>query len=91
MNEVNETDASGVNVRIGRYDQKCMNRVITHDEVRKAVGIDNIPYAMYNEGRECMIKRLTALFNAVWENGCVPNVWNESRVIPLHNGRQHQV
>ena len=56
---------------------------ITEHEVESA-GCDIIPNEVYKAGEHEMVRRLTAIFNQTYREGCVPTEWGQAEIYPIY-------
>ena len=68
-------------------------KLITEHEVESAVkrsksgkapGCDIIPNEVYKAGEHEMVRRLTAIFNQAYREGCVPTEWGQAEICPIY-------
>ena len=66
---------------------------ITEHEVESAVkrskrgktpGCDIIANEVYKAGEHEMVRRLTAIFNQAYREGCVPTEWGQAAICPIY-------
>ena len=69
------------------------HQLITEDEVESAVkrsksgkapGCDIIPNEVYKAVEHEMVRRLTAIFNQAYREGCVPTEWGQAEICPIY-------
>ena len=69
------------------------HKLITEHEVESAVkrsksgkapGCDIIPNEVYKAGEHEMVRRLTAIFNQAYREGCVPTEWGQAEICPIY-------
>ena len=65
---------------IGREEVERMIRKLKRG---KAPGCDRIVSEMIKKGGEGMVEGLVVLFNAIWRNERVPEMWREGRIVPI--------
>ncbi len=58
-----------------------VRKVIGKSKQNKAIGIDNLPYELFKNGKSDDI--LTCLFNKIYNTGLIPCVWNLAIIKPL--------
>ena len=77
-----------------------INRDFSSDEVRnviktlkngKAYGWDKIPNEALKNLPDCMIDKLTILYNMIKSSGKLPNGWNRGRVTLIHKRGQREL
>ena len=47
-------------------------------------GCDIIPNEAYKAGEHEMVRRLTAIFNQTYREGCVPTEWGQAEICPIY-------
>lgn len=53
----------------------------------KKAGIDGIPAETWRFGGKAIKKELTEVLRDVWKEGCTPEEWKTSIIVPLHKRR----
>ena len=53
-------------------------------KIGKAPGCDIIPNEVYKVGEHEMDRRLTAIFNQAYREGCVPTEWGQAERCPIY-------
>lgn len=80
-------------------DEEWMNREITEEEVRealgrmpggKATGEDGIPIECIKAVYCGAGRSITNVINKIWEEGKIPEGWEVARIIPLHKGGEEE-
>ena len=61
-------------------------RVIDNLDCQKGPGPDNIPVVYIKNCKENLVEPLASIFNGSLQEGCFPNKWKSSFIIPLHKG-----